>query len=256
MVPPSSDRISRVPPYSRTCISLPVRGCHPLRPDFPDGSGSQTHATGLVRFRSPLLTESRLMSFPPANEMFQFAGFASHAYGFSMGYPKRVGCPIRKSSDQRLLPSPRSLSQSATSFIASRCQGIHQMPFSRSRELRNAAAKPLQRKLQLSRGKHCQDLRSQMSGTRCQMSETPASSSRHFLRKSILQQTQRVHRRGQNLSTMTKSKTSSRTIDWKTESGFPRRGAFALLTPPALRVVEANGLEPMPSCLQSRCSPN
>ncbi len=32
-------------------------------------------ATGLVRVRSPLLTESRLMSFPPANEMVQFAGF-------------------------------------------------------------------------------------------------------------------------------------------------------------------------------------
>ncbi len=40
-------------------------------------------ATGLVRFRSPLLTESRLMSFPPATEMFQFAGFASLTYGFS-----------------------------------------------------------------------------------------------------------------------------------------------------------------------------
>ena len=34
-------------------------------------------ATGLVRLRSPLLTESRLMSFPPATEMFQFTGFAS-----------------------------------------------------------------------------------------------------------------------------------------------------------------------------------
>ena len=39
--------------------------------------------TGLVRVRSPLLAESRLMSFPPATEMFQFAGFASSAYGFS-----------------------------------------------------------------------------------------------------------------------------------------------------------------------------
>ena len=39
-------------------------------------------ATGLVRFRSPLLTESRLMSFPPATEMFQFAGFASSPYEF------------------------------------------------------------------------------------------------------------------------------------------------------------------------------
>jgi hypothetical protein len=39
-------------------------------------------AIGLVRVRSPLLTESRLMSFPPATEMFQFAGFASPPYGF------------------------------------------------------------------------------------------------------------------------------------------------------------------------------
>ena len=45
---------------------LPVRGYHPLWPDFPDGSGSIHKATGLVRVRSPLLTESRLMSFPPA----------------------------------------------------------------------------------------------------------------------------------------------------------------------------------------------
>ena len=56
---------------------LPVRGCHPLWPAFPDGSGSDRHVTGLVPFRSPLLGESRLMSFPPATEMFQFAGFAS-----------------------------------------------------------------------------------------------------------------------------------------------------------------------------------
>ena len=62
---------------------LPVRGSHPLWPAFPDGSGSPVHATGLVRFRSPLLAESRLMSFPPATEMFQFAGFASPTYVFS-----------------------------------------------------------------------------------------------------------------------------------------------------------------------------
>ncbi len=30
---------------------------------------------GLIRVRSPLLTESRLISFPPGNEMFQFPGF-------------------------------------------------------------------------------------------------------------------------------------------------------------------------------------
>ena len=39
-------------------------------------------ATGLFRVRSPLLAESRLMSVPPATEMFQFAGFASRPYEF------------------------------------------------------------------------------------------------------------------------------------------------------------------------------
>jgi hypothetical protein len=42
----------------------------------------------------------------------------------------RVGCPIRRSRDQRSLASPPGFSQRATSFIASQCQGIHQMPFS------------------------------------------------------------------------------------------------------------------------------
>jgi hypothetical protein len=40
-----------------------------------------------------------------------------------------VGCPIRISTDQRLLAAPRGFSQRATSFIASWCQGIHRMPF-------------------------------------------------------------------------------------------------------------------------------
>ena len=40
----------------------------------------------------------------------------------------KVGCPIRKSTDQRLFAPSRSLSQRTTSFIASYRQGIHQMP--------------------------------------------------------------------------------------------------------------------------------
>src|SRR6185437_9973137 len=43
-----------------------------------------------------------------------------------------VGCPIRRSRDQRLLASPPGFSQRATSFIASQCQGIHQMPLLRA----------------------------------------------------------------------------------------------------------------------------
>ena len=38
---------------------------------------------GLVRFRSPLLAESFLLSFPPGTKMFQFPGFPSYNYGFS-----------------------------------------------------------------------------------------------------------------------------------------------------------------------------
>ena len=41
-----------------------------------------------------------------------------------------VGCPIRRSEDHRALAPPLGFSQRATSFIASRCQGIHQMPLS------------------------------------------------------------------------------------------------------------------------------
>ena len=66
---------------------LPIRGYHPLWPDFPDGSGYYTTITGLVRVRSPLLTESHLISFPRGTEMFQFPRFASATYEFSCRYP-------------------------------------------------------------------------------------------------------------------------------------------------------------------------
>ena len=62
---------------------------------------------GLVRFRSPLLTESRLISFPPGTEMFQFPGFAPDGLYIQppvipSGCPVRTGCPIRRSPDQSL----------------------------------------------------------------------------------------------------------------------------------------------------------
>jgi hypothetical protein len=82
-----------------------IRGCHPLWPVFPDRSAIRAQITGLVRVRSPLLAESLLMSFPPANEMFQFAGFASPAYGFSRRSVRRLGLPhseIRESTSARL----------------------------------------------------------------------------------------------------------------------------------------------------------
>ncbi len=52
-------------------------------PPFQTVPVQSNRATGLVPVRSPLLGEYRLISFPPANEMFQFAGFASHGYEFT-----------------------------------------------------------------------------------------------------------------------------------------------------------------------------
>ena len=58
--------------------SFHIRGYHPLWPPFPKRFVKKDAISSrLFRVRSPLLTESRLMSFPPATEMFQFAGFAS-----------------------------------------------------------------------------------------------------------------------------------------------------------------------------------
>ena len=87
--------------------ALRLRGYHPLRPTFPDRSASLSKTTGLIRFRSPLLAESLLMSFPPGTEMFQFPRFASSPYVFRTGYPRKGGFPhsdIRGSTIARISP--------------------------------------------------------------------------------------------------------------------------------------------------------
>ena len=81
----------------------------------------------LFRFRSPLLSESRLFSFPPGTEMVHFPGFALHPMYSEDGNrcSHRLGFPIRTSPDHSLLASPRSFSQLTTSFFACLRQGIH-----------------------------------------------------------------------------------------------------------------------------------
>ena len=73
-----------------------IRGCHPLWRYFPEASANSPSGTGLVRVRSPLLTESRLMSFPPGTEMFQFSGFASPKpilFSLVIPFPFNSECP-------------------------------------------------------------------------------------------------------------------------------------------------------------------
>jgi hypothetical protein len=78
--------------------------------------------TRLFQFRSPLLSESRLMSFPRATEMFQFTRFASHDYVFIMRYLLRGGFPHSEISGSKLicqLPEAyRRLSRPSSPVIA------------------------------------------------------------------------------------------------------------------------------------------
>ena len=106
-----------------------VRGYHPLWPPFPERSANAGAKTRwLFPFRSPLLWESRLISVPPATEMFQFTGFALPCLCIQQGVTLagRVS-PFGNLRIKARLPAPRSLSQAATSFFACNRQGIHHM---------------------------------------------------------------------------------------------------------------------------------
>jgi hypothetical protein len=98
--------------------SFALRGCHPLRRpvprDFMSGrsGGPGPHISmrsparirlALFRFRSPLLTESLLFSFPLPTKMLQFGRLP-----FPKGITSRLGGPIRQSPVQRLLAPTRS----------------------------------------------------------------------------------------------------------------------------------------------------
>src|SRR3989338_3497995 len=62
-----------------------------------------THRFGLLRVRSPLLTEYLLVSTPPGTEMFYFPGCAFLFLKEELLSFTQSGFPIRTSPDQRLL---------------------------------------------------------------------------------------------------------------------------------------------------------
>ena len=102
-----------------------------LQPD-PCNAGRLTHASfGLVRVRSPLLAESRLIFFPEGTEMFQFPSFATSGLCIQPKAAWTSSMPVSRFGDPRIdacLRLPVDYRSFATSFIASWCQGIHRMP--------------------------------------------------------------------------------------------------------------------------------
>ena len=146
MVPADSRRIPRAPRYSgyRYAMfrfvyrTITFYGCSfqnilltkhiqyrgPTTPPMP-----KQRRFGLFPGRSPLLGESLVyFLFLEVLRCFSSLGlplYISQRYTFF----KCMGCPIRKSSDQRLFAPTRSLSQLITSFIASVSLGIRHTPF-------------------------------------------------------------------------------------------------------------------------------
>ena len=86
---------------------------------------------GLIRFRSPLLTESRLIYFPRGTEMFHFPRLPPTGLcvqpAVTPHYERRVS-PFGYLRITGCSAPTRSFSQPSTSFIGSRCQGIHHLP--------------------------------------------------------------------------------------------------------------------------------
>ena len=86
----------------------------------------------LLRFRSPLLTESLLISLPAGTKMFQFPAFyfiTLCIHVMMTDFLNQPGFPIRISALRRIFAPTRSFSQLVTSFFVFRCQGIHPVLF-------------------------------------------------------------------------------------------------------------------------------
>src|SRR5215212_778889 len=99
--------------------------------DHTTPAGLTCDRFSLIRFRSPLLTESRLFSLPVGTEMFHFPTFPPHALCVQARVTPHDWCGVPPFGNPRInarLTAPRGLSQPPTSFIGSWCQGIHRAP--------------------------------------------------------------------------------------------------------------------------------
>ena len=118
-----------LPSVMRLSSQLQLKTLTPLA--VPQPLQSENHRFRLFPLRSPLLRESRLISFPLGTKMFQFPRFPPYTYLFSVQCQRfaLAGFPIRTSTGHRLLAAHRGFSQLTTSFIGFTHLGIHRMLF-------------------------------------------------------------------------------------------------------------------------------
>jgi hypothetical protein len=104
---------------------------HPTTPHTQPLPGITRTWFSLIRFRSPLLTESQLFSLPAGTEMFHFPAFPPTILYIQMAVTPHNWCrvsPFGHPGITARLTAPPGLSRPPTSFIGSWCQGIHRMP--------------------------------------------------------------------------------------------------------------------------------
>jgi hypothetical protein len=206
-----------------------------------------------------------------------------------------VGCPIRRSRDQRLLASPPGLSQRATSFIASQCQGIHQMPLLRlsaSPNGKDHAAPRWQRREGRAGGSNrdersatpdlapiCRQIRQTFSWRNSRSANEDTLGNRRALARMLAHAHSDATAAPASVTQLASLQLSINNAPRRPDlakgacpKAIPvllaalcarsgelacRRERLVWLRTPTLRAgVEVNGIEPMTSCLQSRRSPN
>jgi hypothetical protein len=156
MVPPDSDGISRVPPYSGTqpvpysdfaygTLTPYGRPFQTVRLSFPvPHVGPHNPAACLhpAVWALPIsLAATQGISFDFSSSGYLDVSVPRVGSALAVTGSLQLGFPIRISPDQSPLAAPRSFSQLATSFIAGLCLGIHTCALIR---LTNSNSLPLQ----------------------------------------------------------------------------------------------------------------
>ena len=121
-------------PTTELCNSPTRRQTDQLEPYNPHVTTTAvlaSRAFGLFPFRSPLLRESRFLSFPLGTEMFQFPSLPPRTLCIQVRVPPHYQWWVSPFGNPGVkgwsAPHP-SLSQPPTSFFGSWRQGIHRVP--------------------------------------------------------------------------------------------------------------------------------
>ncbi len=132
---PSTPGLSHALRLPQWFLTPPAAGrqlkCAPTTPPAQPLPGITHKRFSLLRFRSPLLPESRLFSLPAGTEMFHFPAFPPHRLYIQRQVTAHDDCRVSPFGNPRItawLTTPRGLSWPPTSFIGSWYQGIHRAP--------------------------------------------------------------------------------------------------------------------------------